>query len=129
MNIARGFIARHPILLLDEPTASLDANNRNVVIALIREALAEAAACWIFHDAEVRDAVATRTLALKLASAASLRAGGTGAMMQGTYLTHARGSWKTACWKTAVLIEDGRIAAIEPAGRAARPRDRCAARR
>ena len=46
VNIARGFIARHPILLLDEPTASLDADNRNVVIALIREALAEAAACW-----------------------------------------------------------------------------------
>ena len=46
VNIARGFIARHPILLLDEPTASLDADNRKVVIALIREALAEAAACW-----------------------------------------------------------------------------------
>ena len=52
MNIARGFIARHPILLLDEPTASLDADNRNVVIALIREALAEGRCLLgIFHDA------------------------------------------------------------------------------
>ncbi|WZB72617.1 phosphonate C-P lyase system protein PhnL [Achromobacter xylosoxidans] len=75
VNIARGFIARHPILLLDEPTASLDADNRKVVIALIREALAEGRCLLgIFHDAEVRDAVATRTLALKPASAASLAA-------------------------------------------------------
>ena len=32
VNLARGFIAGHPILLLDEPTASLDAENRAVVI-------------------------------------------------------------------------------------------------
>ena len=32
VNLARGFIASHPILLLDEPTASLDAENRAVVI-------------------------------------------------------------------------------------------------
>ena len=35
VNIARGFITDHPILLLDEPTASLDATNREVVIGLI----------------------------------------------------------------------------------------------
>ncbi|MFX7197967.1 ATP-binding cassette domain-containing protein, partial [Acinetobacter baumannii] len=34
VNIARGFAANHPILLLDEPTASLDQKNREVVIAL-----------------------------------------------------------------------------------------------
>ena len=69
VNIARGFIARHPILLLDEPTASLDADNRRVVIELIREALA-AGRCLlgIFHDEEVRDAVATQTLALRPAT-------------------------------------------------------------
>ncbi|WYX26781.1 phosphonate C-P lyase system protein PhnL [Achromobacter xylosoxidans] len=61
VNIARGFIARHPILLLDEPTASLDPDNRAVVVALIREARA-AGRCLlgIFHDEEVRDAVASR---------------------------------------------------------------------
>lgn len=71
VNIARGFIARHPVLLLDEPTASLDADNRQVVIALIREAMAEGRCLLgIFHDAEVRDAVATQTLALRPAQPA-----------------------------------------------------------
>lgn len=71
VNIARGFIARHPILLLDEPTASLDPDNRAVVMALIHEARA-AGRCLlgIFHDAEVRDAVASRILALRPAQAA-----------------------------------------------------------
>ena len=40
VNLARGFIGGHPILLLDEPTASLDAANRAVVVAMIREAKA-----------------------------------------------------------------------------------------
>ncbi|MEC5397533.1 phosphonate C-P lyase system protein PhnL [Uliginosibacterium sp. H1] len=63
VNIARGFIADKPLLLLDEPTASLDATNRQVVINLIREACARGTAVvGIFHDAEVRDAVATRRL-------------------------------------------------------------------
>ena len=63
VNIARGFIAERPLMLLDEPTASLDAANRDVVVGLIREACARGAAIvGIFHDAEVRDAVATRRL-------------------------------------------------------------------
>jgi alpha-D-ribose 1-methylphosphonate 5-triphosphate synthase subunit PhnL len=61
VNLARGFGAGHPLLLLDEPTASLDAGNRAVVIELIQEAKARGAAIvGIFHDAEVRDAVADR---------------------------------------------------------------------
>ena len=40
VNLARGFIAGQPILLLDEPTASLDAENRAVVVGMIREAKA-----------------------------------------------------------------------------------------
>lgn len=62
VNIARGLIAAHPVLLLDEPTASLDADNRRVVVALIGAARAAGAAIvGIFHDDEVRAAVATRT--------------------------------------------------------------------
>lgn len=65
VNIARGFIAERPVMLLDEPTASLDAANRAVVVALIREACVRGSAVvGIFHDAEVRDAVATRRLPL-----------------------------------------------------------------
>ncbi len=61
VNLARGFVAGHPILLLDEPTAALDAANRAVVVELIREAKANGAAIvGIFHDSEVRAAVADR---------------------------------------------------------------------
>ncbi len=63
VNLARGFIAVHPVLLLDEPTASLDAARRDVVIDMIREAKARGAAIvGIFHDAAVRDAVADTVL-------------------------------------------------------------------
>jgi alpha-D-ribose 1-methylphosphonate 5-triphosphate synthase subunit PhnL len=61
VNLARGFIAAHPILLLDEPTASLDADNRVVVIRMVREALARGTAIVaICHDLDVRDAIANR---------------------------------------------------------------------
>ena len=59
VNIARGFIHNYPILLLDEPTASLDKRNSEVVIELIHEALARnTAIVGIFHDESVREAVA-----------------------------------------------------------------------
>jgi alpha-D-ribose 1-methylphosphonate 5-triphosphate synthase subunit PhnL len=65
VNIARGLAPRHPILLIDEPTASLDAENRDRVIALLREALAEGVAMvGIFHDAATRAALATRIFRL-----------------------------------------------------------------
>ncbi|MXP63396.1 phosphonate C-P lyase system protein PhnL [Roseomonas sp. M0104] len=61
VNLARGFAPGYPVLLLDEPTASLDAANREVVIALISEAKqAGAALVGIFHDLDVRDRVADR---------------------------------------------------------------------
>ncbi|WP_420042403.1 phosphonate C-P lyase system protein PhnL [Bordetella genomosp. 9] len=71
VNIARGLIGGHPILLLDEPTASLDAGNRQVVVDLIRDAVAGGrCVVGIFHDEAVRDAVATRILPLEPAVAA-----------------------------------------------------------
>jgi alpha-D-ribose 1-methylphosphonate 5-triphosphate synthase subunit PhnL len=68
INIARGLIRRRPVLLLDEPTASLDPENRFTVLAMINEARAAGAAIvGIFHDREARDAVATRVLDLETA--------------------------------------------------------------
>jgi len=63
VNIARSFVDPSPIMLIDEPTASLDANNRNVVVKLIAEAREQGSAIvGIFHDEAVREAVATRYL-------------------------------------------------------------------
>lgn len=61
VNIARGFAHRYPALLLDEPTASLDATNRETVLSLIDEAKAGGAAIvGIFHDLDARNRVADR---------------------------------------------------------------------
>lgn len=65
VNLARGFIAGHPILLLDEPTASLDAENRSVVIQMVLDAKARGTAIVaICHDSDVRDAIADRLFTL-----------------------------------------------------------------
>ena len=65
VNIARGLIAGHSVLLLDEPTASLDAENRDIVADLIVEARERGAAIvGIFHDEDTRAKVATRRLEL-----------------------------------------------------------------
>ena len=65
VNIARGFISDYPILLLDEPTASLDARNRDVVVEMICEAKkCGTALVGIFHDEEVRSVVADRLIDL-----------------------------------------------------------------
>ena len=61
VNIARGFAHGYPALLLDEPTASLDALNRETVLQLIEEAKVKGAAIvGIFHDVEARGRVADR---------------------------------------------------------------------
>ncbi|MFZ4601289.1 MAG: phosphonate C-P lyase system protein PhnL [Caulobacterales bacterium] len=66
VNLARSLVRDYPILLLDEPTASLDAANRDNVVKLIRDALARGAAMiGIFHDSEVRERIATHRFAIE----------------------------------------------------------------
>jgi alpha-D-ribose 1-methylphosphonate 5-triphosphate synthase subunit PhnL len=61
VNIARGFISDLPILLLDEPTASLDAANRAVVVELIDQKKRQGVAIVaIVHDDEIRHLIADR---------------------------------------------------------------------
>ena len=71
VNIARSFIARAPVMLLDEPTASLDARNREIVMGLIDEAReAGSALIGIFHDEAARDRAATRLIDINAFTAA-----------------------------------------------------------
>jgi len=63
VNIARGFAHTYPAMLLDEPTASLDAANREVVLSLIEDAKARGAAIiGIFHDEAARTRVCDREI-------------------------------------------------------------------
>ena len=66
VNIARAMVCDYPVLLLDEPTASLDRENRAAVIDLILAARAKGSAIvGVFHDREAGDAVATNTIELR----------------------------------------------------------------
>ena len=72
VNIARGFISDHPILLLDEPTASLDQKNRDIVVELIAaKKRAGVAIVAIVHDEEVRQAIADRIVDVTTFAAAA----------------------------------------------------------
>ena len=63
VNIARGFITQFPVLLLDEPTASLDTGNSEVVAELIDEKKKGGVALLgIFHDPDIRKKVADRLI-------------------------------------------------------------------
>jgi len=63
VNIARGFAHDFPAVLLDEPTASLDPENRETVLRLIEEAKSRGAAIvGIFHDVEARNRVCDRQI-------------------------------------------------------------------
>ena len=73
VNIARGFVHPYPALLLDEPTASLDATNREAVLRLIEEAKARGAAIvGIFHDEAARARVCDRLVDVTAFSPAPL---------------------------------------------------------
>jgi alpha-D-ribose 1-methylphosphonate 5-triphosphate synthase subunit PhnL len=81
INIARGLIADQPLLLLDEPTASLDAENRDVVAALIVAAARRGAAIvGIFHDEGTRERVATRVVELTSNAARTIHEDQSGAL-------------------------------------------------
>ena len=72
VNIARTLIQDYPILLLDEPTASLDEKNRDAVIELINEARNQGTAVIaIFHDKYVRESVGTKMFNVELAKKAA----------------------------------------------------------
>lgn len=73
INIARTLISDYPVLLLDEPTASLDEANRDTVIEMILAAQARGTAIvGIFHDEYVRRALATRLFSLSPAQPVTL---------------------------------------------------------
>ena len=72
VNIARTLIQDYPVLLLDEPTASLDEKNRDAVIELINEARNQGTAVvGIFHDKYVRENVGTKIFNVELAKKAA----------------------------------------------------------
>ena len=72
VNIARTLIQDYPILLLDEPTASLDEKNRDAVIELINEVRNQGTAVvGIFHDKYVRESVGTKMFNVELAKKAA----------------------------------------------------------
>jgi alpha-D-ribose 1-methylphosphonate 5-triphosphate synthase subunit PhnL len=66
INVARSLIKPRPLLLLDEPTASLDAANTEVVLEMIEEARARGAAIiGVFHDPAISEKVATRRVRIE----------------------------------------------------------------
>src|SRR5262245_5527226 len=72
VNIARGFLPELPILLLDEPTASLDAANSDVVVELIGECKRRGTAIVaIVHDRNVRDRIADTVIDITRFTAAA----------------------------------------------------------
>lgn len=66
INIARGFISDYPLMILDEPTASLDAENKTIVKDLILQAREKGTALvGIFHDPQDQKDIASTLMELE----------------------------------------------------------------
>ncbi|HEX3549894.1 MAG TPA: phosphonate C-P lyase system protein PhnL [Candidatus Elarobacter sp.] len=71
VNLARTLVVSYPVLLLDEPTAALDARSRERVVGLLQERRAAGAALiGIYHDDAVRRRLADRFIAVERGKAA-----------------------------------------------------------
>lgn len=69
VNFAAGIIAKPRLLLLDEPTASLDVQTRQAVIDILLELKKEAITMIaIFHDLQIMDAIADDIYPMKPAN-------------------------------------------------------------
>lgn len=74
VNIARSLVAPCRLLLLDEPTASLDANSRDKVLALLQQRKAEGTAMLaIFHDPEIVSRMADHVVEVKANNQTNLK--------------------------------------------------------
>jgi len=114
VNIARGLIAEHPILLLDEPTAALDAANRDRVVELIEEVRRRGTAIvGIFHDPEVREALATRVLEIEAQTARVLPPSPRRSIRPELVLTNARIVTADQIIDGTVVVRGGEIARID----------------
>lgn len=66
INLARAFIVRPRLLILDEPTASLDGKTKGTIVSLLGEMKREGTTMiGVFHDTEVMEQIADRLLELK----------------------------------------------------------------
>ncbi len=67
LALLRLLCSRPRVLLLDEPTANLDAKNTARVEALVREYMQgeQAGVCWVSHDAAQRERIADRELIIE----------------------------------------------------------------
>lgn len=66
VNIARAMSAPRPLMLFDEPTASLDPKNRETVLEMVKELASKGTAVLgIFHDPKDREVLGTRDIIMK----------------------------------------------------------------
>jgi alpha-D-ribose 1-methylphosphonate 5-triphosphate synthase subunit PhnL len=74
INLARALITSPRLLLLDEPTASLDANTKQVVIKALKEMKNRGTTMiGIFHDLESMQKLADRVLVMKAGQESSMK--------------------------------------------------------